>query len=161
MELQTLWLVLAAVLVILGFAGLILPALPGPPLLLGGLALAAWAEDFRHVGAASLAVMTLLCVLMVAVDFIAGSLGAKRFGASPRAALGAALGAFAGFWFGPVGFIVGPFAGAVLGELSARRTLQQAGRAGVGATIGLVLGTAAKLALGVAMLGIYLFARIA
>ena len=55
--------------------------------------------------------------------------------------------------------IVGPFLGAVVGELSARRSLEEAGRAGLGATIGLALGAAAKLALGFSMLGIFAVVR--
>jgi len=161
MDLQWLWLLLAAVLVLTGLVGLVLPALPGAALLIAGFALAAWAEGFRYVGAGSLTVITVLGCLIFAVDFIAGSLGAKHFGASPRAAVGAALGALAGFWLGPIGFFVGPFFGAMIGELSAQRTLHQASRAGIGATIGLVLGAAAKLALGLTMLGVFLFARFA
>jgi len=160
-DLQLLWMLIALALVLLGLAGLVLPALPGAVPLLAGLALAAWAEDFAHVGAASLALITLLGCLVFVVDFVAGSLGAKRFGASPRAAVGAAIGALAGLVLGPVGFFVGPFIGAVVGELSAQRTLHEAGRAGFGATVGLVLGTAAKLALAFCMIGVYLVARFA
>lgn len=161
MELQWVWMLLAALLVLVGLAGLLLPAIPGAAPLLAGLVLAAWAEDFEHVGVASLALIAVLGCLLFAVDFVAGSLGAKRFGASPRAAIGAAIGALLGFWLGPVGFFVGPFIGALVGELSARRSLGEAGRAGVGATIGLVVGTAAKLALALTMIGIWLVARFA
>ena len=59
--------------------------------LTAGLLLAAWAEDFQHVGTWTLAVIGGLALLTYAVDFIAGAVGAKRFGASPRAVIGAAL----------------------------------------------------------------------
>jgi uncharacterized protein YqgC (DUF456 family) len=107
----------------------------------------------------SLLIITLLGAFTFVVDFIAGSLGAKGFGASPRAAIGAAIGSLAVFVIGPLGIVIGPFAGAMVGELSARRSLGQAGVAGLGATIGLVLGVAIKLALAGAMIGVYLFAR--
>lgn len=161
MDLQLLWFLLALLLVLTGVAGLVLPALPGAPLLFGGLLLAAWAEDFAHVGFPSLLLIAVLCGLTMAVDFLAGVLGAKHFGASPRAVFGAAVGILAGFVLGPVGFFVGPFAGAVLGELSARRTLGEAGRAGLGVTLGMVLGAAVKLALAFCMISVFLLARFA
>jgi len=159
MDLTILWWLLAVALVLTGLAGLILPVLPGAVLVLAGLVLAAWIEDFQYVGAGWIILLSVLTVVIFAVDFIAGSLGAKRFGASPRAAAGAAIGALLGMFFGPLGLLLGPFAGAVLGELSARRGLNEAGRAGIGATIGLVLGAAAKLGLAFSMIGVYLFVR--
>ena len=95
-----------------------------------------------------------LAALAVAVDFIAGAFGVKRFGASGRAVTGATIGAIVGLFFGIVGVLVGPFVGAVIGELSVRRNLAAAGRAGVGAALGLALGTAAKLAIAFAMIGV-------
>ena len=153
-----LW-VLAALLVALGLAGLLLPALPGAPLLFAGLVAAAWAEDFAYVGWGWLALLGLLAALTYAADFAATALGAKKFGASPRAVVGAALGGLAGIFFGPLGMLIGPFAGAVLAELSLRRDWQSAQRAGFGATLGLALGAVAKLALATAMLGIFAAVR--
>jgi uncharacterized protein YqgC (DUF456 family) len=154
-----LWL-LAAVMVLAGLIGLLLPVLPGPPLLFGGLLVAAWAEDFAYVGAGTLTLLAVLALLSYAVDFVATALGAKRFGASKRAVVGAALGAVVGLFFGLPGILLGPFIGAVIGELTAQRGLGEAGRAGMGATIGLVLGVAGKLALAFSMLGVFLAARI-
>jgi uncharacterized protein YqgC (DUF456 family) len=140
-----LWL-LATVMVLAGLLGLLLPALPGPPLLFGGLLVAAWAEDFAYVGAGTLTLLAVLALLTYAVDLAATALGAKRFGASKRAVVGAALGAVVGLL--------------VIGELTAQRGLGEAGRAGVGATIGLVLGAAGKLALAFSMLGVFVTVRI-
>ncbi len=139
---------------------MLLPALPGAPLLFAGLFAAAWAEDFAYVGAGWLTLLGVLALLTYAADFAATALGAKKFGASRRAVLGAALGGVAGFLFGPVGLVLGPFVGAVLGELSLRRSLRTAGRAGLGATLGLALGAAAKLALASAMLGLFAAVRL-
>ena len=153
-----LW-VLAVVLVLLGLAGFLLPMLPGAILLFAGLLLAAWTEDFAYVGGSALAVLGVMALLTYVVDLLAGAYGAKRYGASNRAIVGAAIGALVGLFFGIPGVLLGPFVGAVLGELSAQRKLQDAGRAGIGATLGLVLGVAAKLALGFAMVGVFLVAR--
>jgi len=150
---------LAVGLVVIGLAGLVLPALPGPPLLFAGLVAAAWAEDFAYVGAGTLVALGGMAVVMYVADFAATAFGAKRFGASPRAAIGAAIGALLGLFLGVLGVLLGPFVGAVIGELSARRDIFAAGRAGIGATLGLAIGAAVKLALGVAMVGIFVVVR--
>ena len=154
-----LW-IAAGVLITIGALGLVLPILPGAPLIFIGALLAAWAEDFVYLGPWSLALLGVLTLLAVAVDFIASAFGARRFGASARAVTGATLGAIAGLFFGVVGVLVGPFVGAVIGELSVRRNLAAAGRAGVGAAVGLALGTAAKLAIAFAMIGVIVVMRL-
>ncbi len=106
-----------------------------------------------------ISVLGALALLTYAVDFAASALGAKRFGASNRAVVGAAIGALVGIFFGLPGILLGPFVGATLGELSDRRGPRDAARAGVGATLGLALGAAAKLALAFSMLGIFALAR--
>jgi len=154
-----LW-VLALLLVAAGIAGLLLPALPGAPLLFLGLVCAAWAEDFAYVGVGWLALLGGLAALTYPVDLAAGAVGARRFGASGRAVIGAALGALVGLFFGLPGLLLGPFVGAVVAELLwERRNLRQAGRSGLGATLGLALGVATKLALAFAMLGIFALVR--
>jgi uncharacterized protein YqgC (DUF456 family) len=154
-----LWLLIAAVLVLVGLAGIVLPALPGVALIFTGLVVAAWAESFQYVGAKTLAVLGVLTAFAWGLDLAAGAIGARRFGASRKAIAGAAIGAVVGLFFAIPGMLLGPFVGAVIGELLARRDLEQAGRAGIGAWLGLVLGVAAKLALSVSMIAIFLFAR--
>ena len=153
-----LW-ILAAVLVLVGLAGLFLPALPGALLIFGGLAVAAWAEDFAFVGWKTLTLLGVLALLTYPADLMASAFGAKRYGASPRAVTGAVIGAVVGIFFGLVGVLLGPFFGAVIGEFSTQRHLGKAGRAGIGATVGIVLGTAAKLAIAFTMLGIFFIVR--
>ena len=86
-----------------------------------GLILAAWAKDFTYVGLWTIVViMTVLAGLTYAVDFWATMFGAKKFGASKRAIIGALIGLVAGLFLGLPGVIFGPFIGAVIGELSAR-----------------------------------------
>jgi hypothetical protein len=76
-------------------------------------------------------------------------------GASPRAVLGATLGAIVGIFFGLPGLVLGPFVGAVAGELAANRKLLHAGRAGLGTWLGLLLGSVAKLTLAFLMVGVF------
>ncbi len=155
-----LW-IFAVLLSAVGLLGLVLPVLPGAPLLFVGLLLGAWADDFAYVGAQTLIALGVMALLTYLVDFAATALSAKQFGASNRAIAGAVLGGLVGVIFGLPGLLLGPFVGAVAGELSAQRTLKTAGRAGLGASLGLALGAAAKLALGFGMIGLFLFARFA
>lgn len=146
---------LAAVLVIAGLAGSILPALPGLPLVFAGLFLAAWTGDFEQVGWITLTILGVLTLLAMVIDLIASLLGTRRVGASKLAVLGAAIGTLVGLLFGILGLLVGPFAGALIGELLAGRDIDQATRAGLGAWLGFVVGTLAKLALAFSMLGVF------
>ena len=84
-----LWFI-AAMLVLVGLAGTLLPILPGVPLVFGGLLLGAWIDGFVHVGWPLLLVLALLTLLSVVVDVAATSLGAKGAGAGRAAMLGAA-----------------------------------------------------------------------
>lgn len=152
------WYALAAVLVLVGLAGVILPALPGLPLVFVGMLVAAWAGDFQRIGPFALVVLGLLTLLSVAADFIATAAGAKRVGAGPLAVWGAALGTFAGIFFGPLGLLAGPFLGALLGELWHTRALRRATHVGLATWLGLLLGTVLKLALAFAMVGLFILA---
>jgi len=152
-------LVIAALLAVAGFVGLIFPAMPGAPVLFGGLLLAAWAEDFQYVGFWTLLILLVLTVLTYIADLVSTAFGAKQFGASSRAAIGAVIGGLIGMFLGLAGILIGPFIGALLAELTIRRDLAGATRAGVGAWVGLILGTAAKMALAMTMIGLYLLKR--
>jgi uncharacterized protein YqgC (DUF456 family) len=147
--------VLAAVLILVGLAGTLLPALPGIPLVYAGMFLAAWADHFVHIGWVTLVVLGALCLIALALDFFASLVGAKRVGASGWALFGAALGTLAGLFFGLVGVLCGPFVGALGGELIAGGTVQRATTVGLGTWVGMLLGTLAKVALAFTMLGVF------
>jgi uncharacterized protein YqgC (DUF456 family) len=153
----TLW-ILGVVLVGIGIAGVIFPALPGTVLIFVGLVVAAWAENFTRVGGWTLAVIGVIGAASYAVDFVAAALGAKHVGASPRAVAGAALGTLLGIPFGLPGVLLGPLVGAVLGELSVHRKLGRATGVGIAAWIGFLIGTAVKVALAFLMIAIFIAA---
>lgn len=163
MELQTLYYVLAVVMMLVGIAGTVLPALPGLPLVFAGMLLAAWAGDFDQVGGWTLAVLAVLTLLSLGIDLMATALGAKRVGASKPALIGAVLGTFVGLLFGFVGVFVGPFVGALLGELIwlrsvGGRELGQATKVGLGTWLGIVVGTILKLGVAFVMVGLFAIA---
>lgn len=156
--LDMLWYILAALLVVAGFAGTVVPAVPGVPLVFAGMLLAAWVDGFNHVGAITLTILGVLALVATLLDFIAGVLGAKRVGASRRALAGAAIGTVAGMFFGLPGLLLGPFIGALAGELGASGSLARATRVGAGAWFGFIVGTVVKLGVSFAMLGIFVLA---
>ncbi|MGN6151844.1 MAG: DUF456 domain-containing protein [Lysobacteraceae bacterium] len=163
MDPQILFYVLAAALILLGLIGVVLPALPGLPLVYAGMLLAAWADGFERIGTWTLVALGLLTALSLAVDLAATAMGAKRVGASRLALLGAAIGTVVGLFFSLVGVFVAPFVGAVIGELIHHRKLAgadlgHATKVGLGTWLGILFGVVLKLALAFAMIGLFLIA---
>jgi hypothetical protein len=156
-----LWL-LVVLLIAAGLAGTVLPALPGTALVLAGIVLGAWIDDFTRVGTTTLAVVTVLAVLAWVLDYVAGLLGAQRAGASRQALVGAALGTVAGLFMGLVGVLFMPLVGAAAGEYLARRADAdahgQALKVGVATWLGIMAGLLAKVVIACMMLGIFVVA---
>ena len=153
-----LW-ILGALLTLTGFSGLLLPIIPGAPILFLGLLFGAWAENFHYIGVWTLLLLAAMAALTYLVELAASILGVKKYGGSNRAMFGAAVGGVVGIFLGIPGILLGPFVGAVVGELSLQRSLDEASRAGFGTVVGLAIGVAGKLAIGIAMIGIFLLKR--
>jgi uncharacterized protein YqgC (DUF456 family) len=152
--------VLAALLMIGGVAGNILPALPGIPMIFGGIWLAAAVDQYRHLGMWWLVIIGALGAFGVLMDFVSASLGAKRVGASRLALWGAGLGTVVGMFFGLVGLIVGPFLGALVGELASGTSVLRSAHVGVATWLGLLFGTFVKLVISFVMIGLFGFAML-
>jgi uncharacterized protein YqgC (DUF456 family) len=152
-----LWAV-AIALILLGVAGTVLPALPGATLVFGGIVLAAWVDNFARIPVWVIVILAFMTAVTWVVDYAAVALGAKRVGASKLALFGAVAGTVAGVYSGLWGLLFMPLAGAAIGEYVARRDLRRAGKAGVATWIGLLLGTATKVAIVFAMIGTFVFA---
>jgi uncharacterized protein YqgC (DUF456 family) len=152
-------LIIGAILAITGMAGMLLPIVPGAPVLYLGLLLCAWAEGFHYIGLWTLLILAVMTALTYVVEFAASALGVKKYGGSNRAMVGAALGGIAGMFFGIPGILFGPFLGAVIGELSLQRRLNEASRAGFGTVVGMAIGLAGKFAIGIGMIGLFLLKR--
>lgn len=152
--------VLGALLVIIGLAGSVLPALPGTPLMFVGMLLVAWGTGFTTLGWGILAILAALTILSLVLDFVANLLGAKRAGASRLALVGAALGTLIGFFFGLAGILLGPFIGAFAGEYIHSRHGGMATRVGIGTWVGILLGLVARVSIAFLMLGIFALALV-
>ncbi|MCK7593136.1 DUF456 domain-containing protein [Pseudomarimonas salicorniae] len=146
-------------MVLLGIAGIVLPALPGVALVWAGLLVGAWADGFTHVGWGVLAVCTALMLFALLVDLVAGVLGAKRLDAHWLALVGAGVGTVLGLFTGLIGLIFMPLLGAITGEWIARHRepgiARRAARVGVATWIGMLVGTAVKIACAFMMLGLF------
>lgn len=145
---------LAALLILGGLAGAILPMLPGIPMLFGGIWLAAAVDNYQHLGKWWLLAIGLVGAVGVITDFVAATLGAKRVGATPRALWGAGAGTLLGMFFGIPGLIFGPFAGALLGELASGTSVLRSAHVGVATWLGLLFGTLLKLVISCVMIGL-------
>lgn len=154
---EILW-ILAVLLVIVGAAGTVLPALPGVPLIFAGVLLAAWAEDFQRIGGWTLGVLAVLAVIGMVVDYVAASMSAQRAGASRQGIIGAAIGTVAGIFTGLWGLIFMPLVGAAIGEFIAHKDAFRAGKVGAATWFGLLVGTAVKIAVAFTMIGIFVAA---
>ena len=152
-----LW-ILAVLLIVVGVVGTVLPAIPGATLVFGGIALAAWADGFARIPVWVVVIAGVLAALTWVIDIAASAAGAKRAGASPWAVAGAAVGTVAGIFTGFVGLLFLPLAGAALGEYLAKRDLRRAGTVGFATWLGLLIGTAAKVAIVFAMIGMFVAA---
>jgi hypothetical protein len=155
---DTLLWILSVALILVGLAGIVLPALPGVILIFAGIALGAWIDDFQRVGGWAVGAVAVLAVLGLLVDFVSAMLGARRVGASKEAVIGAALGTVAGIFMGFVGILFMPLVGAAAGEFLARRHHGQALRVGLATWMGMLAGMLAKTVLAFMMIGIFIVA---
>jgi uncharacterized protein YqgC (DUF456 family) len=140
-----------------GLLGSFLPFIPGTPLIVLGAFIYGFATDFQTIGYGRLLVLVGLSGLAYALDYTAGAMGAKQFGGSRWAVVGALLGAVVGVFFGPLGLVLGPIIGSVLGELVRSRKLDDSMKSAFGTMVGMLLGTVAKLSLAVVMVALFLW----
>jgi len=153
---DTFLIIAAFILLIVGVAGCILPFLPGPPLAYGSLILIQltsikpFTEEFLVIWA----VITLAVVL---ADYYIPIWGTKKFGGTKAGVWGATIGLLAGlFFFPPFGIIIGPFLGALVGELiNNSQDTNKVFRSAFGSFIGFIAGTVMKLGVSIIM-GYYL-----
>lgn len=138
-------LIFGIILIILGIIGCLVPVLPGPPISYLGLILLQLTRfgQFSHT---TLITLGAIAVVVTILDYIVPIWGTKRFGGSKYGARGATVGLIVGFFLGPMGIIIGPFLGAVIGELIFKDDMQYALKAGFGSLLGFLTGIGLKLA---------------
>ncbi len=138
------WAVIGGILMLAGIIGCLLPFIPGPPLSFLGLLLLQLRETAPFT-TQFLIVWAVIVIVITALDYLVPIYGTKRFGGTKYGLWGCTIGLIAGFWFGPVGIIAGPFLGALLGEWLGNRNSDQAFKAAIGSFVGFLVGTVLKL----------------
>ncbi len=139
-------LIIAILFFIAGMAGIFLPVLPGAPLLVVGMVAYGLVEGFTHLTWQFFLGQFILMSFVFGIDYLANIWGVKKYGGSRTAVWGSVLGALVGLvLLGPLGIILGPFIGAVAGELLAKQDINQAVRAGIGTLLGFLGGALVKL----------------
>ncbi len=140
-----LFIVVGSILIVGGIIGSVLPFLPGPPLSYAGLLLLHFTERY-HFSSRFLIIWAVITAVTYLIDYVIPIWGTRRFGGSKQGIWGSIIGLVAGiFFFPPFGIIIGPFAGAVIGELIAGKNSSDAFRAGLGSFIGFLVGTFIQL----------------
>lgn len=139
--------ILGVILLVVGLIGCFLPVIPGPPIAYLALVLL----DFTTPVHFTISQLILWLVLVIAVqvaDYFVPTIGVKRFGGTKYGSWGCLLGTLAGiFIFPPWGILIGPFIGALLGELISGQEFRKAIKAGIGAFMGFLFGTILKIML--------------
>lgn len=142
---EYLLLTLAILLVIIGIIGCMVPVIPGPPLSFAGLLILHFTQ-YAEYSKTLLLILGSVSIIVAVFDYLVPIWGTKKFGGSKYGIRGATIGLIVGLFFGPAGIIIGPFIGAVLGELSYKNNFNYAMRAGLGSLIGFMAGIGLKLA---------------
>lgn len=152
---EILGLSLALLVMLVGLVGAVMPGLPGTPLVLAAAVIHRLC--YGDTGASTLVLVILAGMTLVSVglDYAATALGAKKFGATWRGAVGAVVGGLIGLFFALPGILLGPFLGATLFEMLGDKEFKHAMRAGAGATLGLLLGIIGKFSLCVIMIALF------
>ncbi len=155
---ESLGVLLACLLVLVGLVGTVLPLLPGVPLVFAGLVMIAAVDGFRHVGLLPVLIAALLMLLALCVDLLASALAARTAGAGWSASIGAGLGTLIGLFFGLWGLLLGPLAGAALVDYGQRRDGTEALKVGLATWLGLLVGGLIKFVLALGMIGVFTLA---
>lgn len=138
-------LALAILLMIIGIIGCLVPVLPGPPLSYLGIIIlhfTRYAEYSKNL----LLILGAVAIIVTVLDYFVPVWGTKKFGGSKYGVRGATIGLIVGLFFGPPGIIIGPFLGAIIGEMIFKDDFKYALKAGFGSLLGFLTGIGLKLA---------------
>lgn len=147
--------ILAGILLVVGFLGTFVPVLPGAPLAWVGLLLSFF-SDYAEISILCLVITAIVAVLVSVLDNIFPVLMTKKTGGSKAATTGSTIGLIAGFFAGPPGIILGPFIGALIGELiHTNGEFKTSLKSAWGSFLGFLFGTGLKMASVVAFIIIF------
>ena len=155
---DTLFIIITIVAIVIGIAGCIVPIIPGIPLAFVAILLYGWYDGFVNITSGGLLLLAGLTLMSIIMDYILILLGNRMMGSSKYSSYGAMAGMLVGFFvFPPLGIILFCFLGAMLAEYIVQDDHVRALKAAVGATIGFLSGIVFKLAIGLFMLGYFIY----
>ena len=150
-------LIVSLLIMLSGLVGIVFPILPSTPLIWVGAFIYAACDRFESIGWSLLLIFAILAIVSLALDYLGGVIGAKKYGATRWGLIGSVIGGIAGFFMGGIiGLIFGPFFGAVLFELIFGKDLRGAFKSGVGTLVGFLGGVIVKLVISVFIIGIFI-----
>ncbi|MGB5106999.1 MAG: DUF456 domain-containing protein [Candidatus Zixiibacteriota bacterium] len=148
----------ALIVMLIGLLGVIVPIIPGLPLIWFAALCYALLTDFQAVSREFLFSSAILVLVVTILQYLFTVYGAKRLGASRWGTLGAFVGMVVGLFLGSIfGVIIGPLLGAVLFELLVGKTFSQSLKAGFGTFIGFLFGTISQLIVSAILIGIFIY----
>ena len=150
--------IIGIIMIITGIIGSIVPVLPGPPLSFIALLLLQFREEPAFTWK-FIVVWGGITLLVTLVDFLIPLLGAKKYGGTRSGIIGCFVGLVAGIFFAPIGLIVGPFIGALLGEIIGGKTIETALKPAIGSFVGFLFGTVLKL-IAASVMAFYFFSNL-
>jgi len=144
-----------------GFVGTILPMLPGVPLVFLGVAVLAFFTKFAVISPWTLAVLLVLTLISLAIDYLSGIIGAKFSGASLWGMAGALAGALVGLvYFGILGLIFAPAVFVLVFEILAKKSVKKSAKSASYTLFSTIAGMVINGIIAVAMLVIFIVALI-
>jgi uncharacterized protein YqgC (DUF456 family) len=159
-SLEILLFIIVLMVMIIGLAGVILPVLPGIPLIFAAAVLYAVLTGFKQITLSLVLIFAGLTVFGLVVDYLANYLSVRKMGGGRAGAIGAVIGLMIGIWFGLIWIIILPFLLAVVLELIAGKEARGALTAGFGALVGLLFGGLTRFIIGCVMIGIFIWAAL-
>lgn len=152
------WIV-AIVLFVIAFAGLVYPIIPSAVFLVGGFLLYGWIYTFDGMNLFFWIIQVLFVILLFGADTLSNLVGVKKFGGSKAGMWGSTIGLLLGPFVIPVaGILIGPFLGAVIAELIvSRSSIKQAFKTGIGSLVGFLTSVVTKGFVMAVMIAIFVF----
>lgn len=160
--------IIAFIILITGIGGAVLPVLPGPPIAFVGMLVFHFAGEAYRFDTSTILIYAALAIIITILDYVVPAYGTKKLGGSKWGSRGAVVGLIAAVFvlpvlgialgpFGLFGIILGPFLGAVVGELMHGRTSDEALRSGFGSFVGFLAGTFLKFAYALIVTGLCIY----
>jgi uncharacterized protein YqgC (DUF456 family) len=149
--------VIVVILFIVGMLGAIYPVLPGVFAIYAAFFVYGWFFTFSTFNVWFWIIQTFILVVLVVADYVVGAWGVKKYGGSKASVIGSTIGIIIGPFVIPgFGLVLGPFLGAVLGELIVGSKIKQALLVGWGSLIGLLSSVVVKVILQLVMIILFI-----